>query len=437
MAITKKWRGICANIAGNNNKFWEIELHDNSDVITRWGRVSEEGKAQSKPFIGAGENFFDKKINEKKNKSNPDERYTEVRTLDSASGSGQGKIIQSQNLVEIAKREINSNSKDTIMLIERLAAANIHNITSQTTMTFNKVTGLFETPLGIVTADAIVEARDWLSKIGNFVATSDWNNHGFASAINQYMRLIPSDFGRQRVQPKDLFPALDSVQKQNDILDSLDGSLQMVLSAPVSDPNTPAPKVPKLFDTTLNLCEDGKVFDKLNKFYNQTRQSIHAASKLNIHKIYEVEIATMNSAYQTHGVKVGNVQELWHGTKIGNLLSIIKGGFIIPPSNAGYCTGRMFGNGVYFSDQSTKSLNYAMGYAPGQRGGYSYECFMFVNDVAMGRSYIPTGSSHNLNPLKDGYDSTFAMAGKSGVINNEMIVYRTNQISPRYLVEFK
>jgi poly [ADP-ribose] polymerase len=145
----------------------------------------------------------------------------------------------------------------------------------------------------------------------------------------------------------------------------------------------------------------------------------------------------MDSAFRAHGLKVGNVKELWHGTRIGNLLSIMKGGFVIPPSNSSHCTGRMFGNGVYFSDQSTKSLNYAMGYAPGQRGGVSYDCFMFVNDVAMGKEYIPSGPSSSLDATKLGYDSTFAMANRSGVMNNEMIVYATHQINPVYLVEFK
>jgi len=436
MAITEKWRGICANLANNNNKFWEIELHDNGDVITRWGRIAEEGKAQSKIFSHAGRDFYDKKIREKQNKSNPDERYTEARTLDSvASSGGQARFVQSSNLVEIAKREINSNSTDTIQLIERLALANIHNITSQTTMTYNKVTGLFETPLGIVTADAIIKARDWLRQIGDFVATNDFGNQNLSNAINQYMRLIPSDFGRRRMEPQDIFPDLTAVRNQNDILDSLDGSLQMVLTAPKTDGDIP--KQPKLFETTLHLCNDGKVYDKIKKMYDATRQSMHASSKLNIHKIYEVEIATMDTAFRQYGLKVGNVKSLWHGTRIGNLLSIMKGGFVIPPSNAGHCTGRMFGNGVYFSDQSTKSLNYAMGYAPGQRGGASYDCFMFVNDVAMGKEYIPSGPNSSLDPRKMGYDSTFAMANRSGVMNNEMIVYATTQINPRYLVEFK
>lgn len=92
----------------------------------------------------------------------------------------------------------------------------------------------------------------------------------------------------------------------------------------------------------------------------------------------------------------------------------------------------MFGNGVYFSDQSTKSLNYASGYWDGK--AKDNNCFMFLSDVAMGKEFTPSSSSHNLP--KPGYDSTYAVGGKSGVMNNEMIVYSLNQINLTYLVEF-
>lgn len=139
----------------------------------------------------------------------------------------------------------------------------------------------------------------------------------------------------------------------------------------------------------------------------------------------------MHREFEESGSKVGNVKELWHGTKASNLLSILKKGFFIPPTNVPYVTGRMFGNGVYFSDQSTKSLNYAYGYWDGNRQD---NCFMFLCNVAMGKEYTPSGPSTQLPA--PGYDSTFAKAGKSGVGNNEMIVYRTSQIDPRYLIEF-
>ena len=92
----------------------------------------------------------------------------------------------------------------------------------------------------------------------------------------------------------------------------------------------------------------------------------------------------------------------------------------------------MYGDGAYFSDQSTKSLNYAYGYW--DNSTRDDNCFMFLNQVAMGNIYYPRSPFRGLPP--SGYDSTFAEAGKSGVINNEMIVYNTAQIKPTHLIEF-
>ncbi len=60
---------------------------------------------------------------------------------------------------------------------------------------------------------------------------------------------------------------------------------------------------------------------------------------------------------------------------------------------------------------------------------------MFLADVAMGKIFIPKSYSDGPFPKK-GYDSVFAKAGVSGVYNNEMIVYRTDQCNLVYLVEF-
>jgi poly [ADP-ribose] polymerase len=147
--------------------------------------------------------------------------------------------------------------------------------------------------------------------------------------------------------------------------------------------------------------------------------------------VYTVEIAGMMRAWEDDGAKLDNQWELWHGTKTANLLSIIKSGFLLPGATPGAVTGAMFGRGIYASDQSTKSLNYASGYWSGRRDA---NCFMFVIDMAMGKYFVPPHSMSNLP--KPGFDSTFAKGRESGVMNNEMIVYRTSQVRPRFLVEF-
>ena len=87
-------------------------------------------------------------------------------------------------------------------------------------------------------------------------------------------------------------------------------------------------------------------------------------------------------------------------------------------------------------DPATGGINYAGGNAPGQnRHGSTRRIFMFLADVAMGKAYSPGGYWESLP--KRGYNSTFAKAKKSGVRNNEMIVYNTYQANLKYLIEFE
>jgi poly [ADP-ribose] polymerase len=65
----------------------------------------------------------------------------------------------------------------------------------------------------------------------------------------------------------------------------------------------------------------------------------------------------------------------------------------------------------------------------------SGSCFLFIADVAIGKYYTPKSSGERLP--KNGFDSTWAKAGYSGVANDEVIVYTTDQCNLKYLVEFK
>jgi hypothetical protein len=60
---------------------------------------------------------------------------------------------------------------------------------------------------------------------------------------------------------------------------------------------------------------------------------------------------------------------------------------------------------------------------------------MFLAEVAMGNYQVPRGPTSK-KPDK-GYDSYYAKAGTSGVRNNEMIVFDTNQIKLKYILEIK
>jgi poly [ADP-ribose] polymerase len=426
-AVVREAKYIKSDVDQNNNKYWYITEYDNMTCVVNYGRVGNNGQSKTHTFHAqtAAASFFDKKCREKEGER---KGYRPLQVINGSNGVN-GHAVAQHDLARVASEQIQTDSPQTQALLRYLTKANVHNILSATTMKYDVDKGLFSTPCGIVTKDGIDQARALLAQIGDFVAGEDFWDPRYKTILNDYLMLIPQKVGR-KLNPATLYPDLDAVQRQNDILDSLDASLQAVLSRPSAD-GKPA-EVGRLFEVKLERVNDAKEIARIRKKYRSTLQAQHVCAHLDVKTVYAVEIAAMERAYEEKGQEVGNVMELWHGTRAANLLSILKSGFLIPPSNAPHCTGRMFGNGVYFSDQSTKSLNYAYGYWGG--GAYDSNCFMFLVEVAMGRYYVPRGPDQDLP--KPGYDSTFAKAGESGVGNNEMIVYKTWQINPNYLVEF-
>ena len=187
-----------------------------------------------------------------------------------------------------------------------------------------------------------------------------------------------------------------------------------------------------MFNVKLALVADDDVFGRIKRMYSASGSRGHESSRLKPTRAYDVSIPHMSAAFKSDGERVGNVKLLWHGTRMFNVLSILKRGFVLPSQlSTVQTTGAMYGPGLYFSANSTKSLNYSYGYWDG--GRRDSNCYMFLADVAMGREYIPRGGG---NGKKQGFDSCWAKPGESGVINDEQIVYRTSQANIKYLVEF-
>lgn len=99
------------------------------------------------------------------------------------------------------------------------------------------------------------------------------------------------------------------------------------------------------------------------------------------------------------------------------------------------------GDGIYYATNSTKSINYCDVKGSYWAQGNNKTAYLFLCDVAYGNYKHATGSSFytkkNINPAH----SVFAEAGKSGVINDEIIVYEpagpSQQHIIRYIIEFE
>jgi len=414
-----------------HNKYWSVKVFTDGRMETEYGRVGDPGASTTKDFgneataLKKANQLIKKKEKGKARKDGKgrDSQYKEVEIIGKVSSSNGAKSVGRSAWKTIAKGDTEVES-----LISLLDRENIHNITSGTTLTYDEHTGLFSTPLGVVGQNSIDSARVVLSKMKDLVEKKKFGKEGDKIA-EEFMMIIPQNIGRRkRPTLQTICPTLDKLEEHNSILDSLQASLDIVLTPK----DTPDDKDEvEDFGVTLSLMNDKKEFDRLVKFYGSTKRSQHVCHHLSMQRIFSVEHKDMNKQFEIKGENIGNVQELWHGTRIGNILSILAKGMHIPPSSASHCTGRLYGDGLYFSDQSTKSLNYSYGYWSGNRNNH---CFMFLFDVAMGKSYTPSGG---IKSIPSGYDSCFAKAGNSGVRNNEMIVYKSFQCRPKYLIEFK
>jgi len=184
----------------------------------------------------------------------------------------------------------------------------------------------------------------------------------------------------------------------------------------------------------LEILPKGDEWNRIEKYIRTSKAGNHQGSnvwKFKVKNIFKLRIPDERKRYETGGKKVGNVIEVFHGSASSNILSISKNGLIIPPVNAAHVCGRMFGNGVYGAINSTKSLNYSLGYWGG-RGTQYNNAFLFVMDMAMGTPQNVTSSKYN--GADKGYDSVWAKKGQS-LYNDELITYNLNQVTIKYLVE--
>lgn len=135
-----------------------------------------------------------------------------------------------------------------------------------------------------------------------------------------------------------------------------------------------------------------------------------------------------------------NTSLLFHGTRSVNVPGILKENLRLPKNLVGVViTGAMFGPGLYWADDWKKSAGYTSiqgSYWSGGNGSVKNRgAFMFAGDVVLGNPYVAPHSGGYTEAPK-GHHSVYGKAGKSGVANNEFIIYNTKQYQLRYLIEF-
>jgi poly [ADP-ribose] polymerase len=149
-----------------------------------------------------------------------------------------------------------------------------------------------------------------------------------------------------------------------------------------------------------------------------------------------------NSFVKNNNIK--DVKLLWHGTRSENVWSIVNSGLVLRPTSA-VITGKMFGMGIYFAPQARKSLNYTSINGSYWAHGNDQSGFMLLNEVAYGTPYVcyDFNSKYynftydSLQKEQKGANCLHAKSDKGMLRNDEIIVYKEEQVTVKYLVELK
>ena len=415
---------IMVNSDDNNNKFYYMKIIDNKTIKIKYGRVGTKGREITK--------YGDYNQYNQLKRSKIRKGYVESKiSLD----KNQEKEVQKESLLDLTMSQIEYKQKEVKILLQRLVDKNIHNITTNSKIKFNKDSNLFTTPLGPVTSEGINEANRLLNEISKVLKryVNPINIPIFIELNEKYFKIIPTKIKNLREKNRYMLINDKRIQEQFDLCNTLEQTLQLMKTTkPTIIKDTT--KQEQIFKISIDfLSKRTKDYKRIVEKFEKSKNKLHG-NYINQTKIENIYKISLNHEEKQFRKDLNNVWELWHGTKVVNLLSIMKSGLLMPRETPGQTTGAMFGNGLYFSDQSTKSLNYCDGMY-WNRSQKQDKIYIFLADVAMGNYQIPKNWGR-IKPDK-GFDSFFAKANKSGVKNNEMIVFNTNQIKLKYLLEIK
>lgn len=133
---------------------------------------------------------------------------------------------------------------------------------------------------------------------------------------------------------------------------------------------------------------------------------------------------------------------LFHGSRSENFWSIMKTGLVLRPTNA-VITGKMFGYGVYYAPKCAKSIGYTSLSGSYWAKGGNNTAYMALFDVAYGTPYDVYNFDskyynldyNKLQQFKSGANCLHAHADKGMLRNDEIVVYKEDQMTIKYLIE--
>lgn len=184
--VQKQVMLVRVSAQANNNKFYEVILHDDDTVTTRYGRVGSEGNAG---VSGRGEAFYNRTVRAKNRKG-----YKETETV--TNQTTVNAVAKERMNAAVHKGLSQSDEENPVLtrLFDTLVEQNRHQIVSASGGQIEVADdGAMRTALGIITDTSITEAREVLKKIAKAKTPDSAES---LRLLDQYLTLVPQNVGR-------------------------------------------------------------------------------------------------------------------------------------------------------------------------------------------------------------------------------------------------
>lgn len=284
-----------------------------------------------------------------------------------------------------------------------------------------------------VTQDMVDAAQKVIDSLANFSSTVE----EFNDNLLKLFTVIPRKMGNVRdylANKTDDFARI--ISKEQDLLDVMRGQIYV---KPENEPVTTVEKKQQTILEELGLemeeatADDVALIKTLMKESAGKFRKAWRVTNIKTQKRFDNFVADNN---------IKDTRLLFHGSRSENFWSIIKTGLVLRPTNA-VITGKMFGYGCYYAPKCAKSIGYTSLSGSYWAHGGNNTAYMALFDVAYGTPYDVYNFDskyynldyNKLQQFKAGANCLHAHADKGMLRNDEIVVYKEEQMTIKYLIE--
>jgi poly [ADP-ribose] polymerase len=402
------------SLEANNNKFYVLEVHEAGGkyrLFTNYGRVGAEGVKEGR-YADCLEEILAEYERIYKEKTSKSKGYLPIEVEKATVGSGQLRDETERAFQQ--KRTVKESQlhPDITRFIEHIYDESRSELVRR-----------IETPLGSLSKNQIERGADKLRELRFAIARDHQDT--LIPLTSQYYSLIPHRLGRRSDLNEVVINTIQKADAEEELL-----QLMRDVYHVQNDLDSEVDRKYRALGANMDVVEHSDLDYRRVERKILDSQSKHHSFKLKVNRLFRVMLPDERARYETDGRPVGNIHELFHGTKNCNMVGILSRGLLIAPKNVPV-TGYMFGKGVYFADQSSKSAQYSLLWANNRRD----HAYLFLADVALGRIQKETAACYREEPPA-GFQSVQGCKGLH-LVHNEFIIYRTAQCTLRYVAEIQ